>query len=145
MPCKSLFLLEGIYSVPQERCFLLNKTGRIKQEHFYVQITPRKFYFSMKYSSKLMYLPYTKGQHSTGQIPQWRQLRKLYIDFFGLICFILSLVPQTDHIRWGGSSLLTVLDTCFGGKAPKCRTLTSMGSQSLPTAAWHTSSVRLGC
>lgn len=48
MPRKDSLLLEEIYYVPEERCFLMNKTGTIKQEQLYVQITPRKFYFSIE-------------------------------------------------------------------------------------------------
>lgn len=68
MPRKDSLLLEEIYYVPEERCLLKNKPGRIKHEQLYVQITPKNFILAQKHSSKLMYLPYTKGQSSTGQI-----------------------------------------------------------------------------
>lgn len=68
MPRKDSLLLEEIYYVPEEKCFLMNKTGRIKQEQLYVHITPKNFILAQKRSSKLMYLPYMKGQSSTGLI-----------------------------------------------------------------------------
>lgn len=144
MPCKGWFFCRGFTVSHREGVLSWTQQEEWSRSTSMCWKLLENSISAHKCSSKLWYLPCTKGQHSTAQIPQWRQLRKLYIDFFGLICFLLSLMPHPSHIRRGGSSLLPGLDVDFG-KALRCRALGSMGTQSLPRAAWHTNSVRLGC
>lgn len=100
---------------------------------------------AQKYSSKLMYLPYTKGQHSAGQTSQRKQLKKLYIDFLAWSALCSPSCPkhttsdEVDHHCWQFWMCILV------ERLPNAGLWLPWASQSLPTAAWHTISVRLGC